>query len=90
MAITWTDAELNAQAEDGGVEGPLGASAQPATVGVCWAAATYDLAAGSYTHASFNSDASGGTFRGGGALSTPVTLGADGTQQVSLSVGPNA
>lgn len=130
MAITWTDAELNAQADaqatscayaslhtaspgstganevtggspayarealtfsSGGAEGPLGASAQPATVGVAWAAATFDLPAGSFTHYGYNTDSSGpGTFRGGGALSTTVTMGGDGTQQVSFSVGPNA
>lgn len=129
MAITWTDADLNTQADEdaarcayasmhtaspgstgtneatggspayarqgvtwsaGGAEGPLGASAQPATVGVAWGAETFDLAAGSYTHGGYWSASSGGTFRGGGALSTTVTLGADGTQQVSLSVGPNA
>lgn len=129
MAVTWTDAQLNAQADaqatvcaygslhtaspgstgtneatggspayarqeltwaSAGAVGPLGAGAQPATVGVAWAAETFDLAAGSYTHYGYFSASTSGTFHGGGALSTTVTMGADGTQQVSFSVGPNA
>lgn len=126
MAITWTDARLNAMADEdatacaygslhtaspgstgtneatgggytrealtwsaGGAEGPLGASVQPATVGVAWAAPTFDLAAGSYTHGGMWDDLTG-NWLGGGALATTVTLGADGTQQVSFAVGPNA
>lgn len=128
MAITWTDATKNAQADEdaarcayvsvhtadpgstganeatggspayarlatgfagGGVDGPLGAS-QPATVGVTWDEATFDLPAGDYTHFGFWSAVTGGTFVGGGPLPSDVSLASQGTQQVSIAVGPEA
>lgn len=124
--ITWTDAVLNAQANEdaarvatvslhtgdpgstganeatGGspayarqapgfasanTEGPLGAS-QPASVGVAWGECTFDLPAGDYTHYGYRS--AGGTWLGGGALPSTVSLGAQGSQQISIAIGPEA
>lgn len=125
MAVSWTDATLNAQANEdagrcafvslhtgdpgstganeasggspayarqplsfnaAGTEGPLGAS-QPATVGVAWGEATFDLPAGDYTHYGYWN---GSTFVGGGLLPSDVVLAAQGSQQVSFAVGPEA
>lgn len=126
--MIWTDAVLNAQADDdaarcvfmslhtddpgstgadeasggspayarqalafepGGDEGPLGVS-QPATVGVAWAEASFDLPAGDFTHYGMWSAVSGGVFLGGDVLPVTVSLGAQGVQQVSVAVGPEA
>ena len=74
-----------------GAEGPLGAS-QPATVGIAWGSATFDLPAGTFVEYGLWSASTGGTFRGSGAL--PVEGGlvvtSQGTLAVSVAVGPNA
>lgn len=124
--MAWTDATLNAQADDdaarapyvslhtadpgstgtseatggspaysreltafdtAGVEGPLGAS-QPATVGVAWGEATFDLPAGTYTHYGYWSAATAGTFIGGFALPSSIVLSGQGVQSLSIAVGP--
>jgi hypothetical protein len=129
MAVTWTTATLNAQADEdaarcaygslhtaspgstganeatggspayarqalafeaAGDEGPLGASLQPATDGVAWASATFDLPTGTFSHYGYWSASTGGTFHGGGALSASVVMSANGEQVVSFRVGPNA
>lgn len=131
MAVEWTDAVLNAQADEdaarcpyaslhdddpagtganelsggspayarkaldfnaAGTEGPLGAS-QPATVGVAWGSAVFDVPAGvTVTDYGLWSAVSGGTFRGSGPV--PVEGGIDFVSQstlaVSVAVGPNA
>lgn len=71
-----------------GATGPLGGTLQPATVGVAWSdEVTFDLAAGTYTHAGGWSASSGGTFRGGNALASSQTLGSQGQVKVSIGVG---
>lgn len=130
MAIDWTDAVENAQADEdaarcpyasihtaspagtganeatggspayarkaltfeaAGDEGPLGAS-QPATVGVAWGSAVFDLPAGTFTDWGLWSAVTAGTFRGSGEI--PIdggfTLASQGTLTVSVAVGPNA
>lgn len=130
MAIDWTDAVENAQADEdaarcpyvsmhtaspagtganeatggspayarkaatynaAGLEGPLGAS-QPATVGIAWGSAIFDLPAGTYTDFGLQSAVTAGTFRGSGPI--PIdggyVLAAQGTLAVSVAVGPNA
>ena len=130
MAIDWTDAVENAQADQdaarcpyasihtgaagstgtneatggspaysrealsfnaAGAEGPLGAS-QPATVGIAWGSATFDLPAGTFVEYGLWSASTGGTFRGSGALPIDggLVLASQGTLSVSVAVGPNA
>ena len=66
-----------------GDEGDLGAS-QPATAGVAYADATFDLPPGDYSWLSLWV---GSSFRGRVALPYTVTLTEQGTQQVSLPLG---
>lgn len=73
--------------EPAGVEGPLGAS-QPATVGVAWGEATFDLPAGTYTHYGYRQTTAGGTFIGGFPLPSSIVLSGQGIQSVSIAVGP--
>ena len=74
-----------------GAVGPLGATAQPATVGVAWSnEVTFDVPAGTYTHAGAQSSTTGGTFRSGNTLATTQTLTSQGTVKVSGKVGPFA
>lgn len=130
MAVDWTDATENAQADEdaarcpyvslhtgavgstganeatggspayarkaltfnaAGVEGPLGAT-QPATVGVAWGSASFDIPAGTYTDFGLWSAVSAGTFRGGAELPVVggVTVASQSTLAVSVAVGPNA
>lgn len=74
-----------------GAQGPLGATAQPATPGVAWSSqVTFDLPAGSFTHVGLW-DAVGGTaFRGGQVFAATQTLSANGQLKVSVGVGPFA
>ena len=125
--IDWTDAELNAKADDtagridgmgihdgdpgaagtaneatggtpayarvdpafaaAGVEGALGATDQPATVGVAWGAPSFDLPAGDWTHYSFWS---GATFVGSGSLPTTYSVVSDSTYAPNVGVGPGS
>jgi hypothetical protein len=72
-----------------GVEGVLGATAQPATVGVAWSDEVYfDAPAGTYTHCGAWSDLVGGTFRLGNVLVSSELLVAQGTITHSIGVGP--
>lgn len=72
-----------------GAVGPLGATAQPATVGVAWSSqVTFDVPAGSYTHWGAQSAATGGTYRMGNTLAAAQTLSAQGQIQHSIAVGP--
>jgi len=81
-AVTWNAA---------GAVGPLGSSAQPATVGVAWSTeVTFDVPAGSYTHAGYQSATSGGTFRAGNILGSTQTVSSQGQVKVSGKVGPVA
>lgn len=130
MAIDWTDATENAQADEdaarcpyasihtgdpgttganeatggspayarkalsfnaAGTEGPLGSS-QPATVGVAWGSATFDLPAGTFTDYGLWSAVTAGTFRGSGEIPIDggIELTDQGTLAVSVAVGPNA
>lgn len=69
-----------------GAVGVLGASVQPATVGVSWSSeATFDVPAGSYTHWGSWSAVTAGVFRRGNDLSLVQTLTVQG--QIKLSVG---
>ena len=74
--LTWTDA---------GDEGALGASLQPATVGVAYADGNVDLAAEDYTWLSLWSASN--VFLGRVPLPYTVSLAAAGTQQFSLPLG---
>jgi len=79
-AITWNAA---------GAVGPLGSTAQPATVGVAWGTeVTFDVPAGSYTHGGLQSAATAGTFRGGNTLGATQTLTGQGQVKVSGKIGP--
>ncbi len=69
-----------------GDEGALGASDQPASDGVAWAAPTFDLPAGTFTHFGFWSASSGGTFLGGFAVQSNIILASAASQQVSVYV----
>lgn len=72
-----------------GAAGPLGSGSQPATVGVAWSdEVTFDVPAGTYTHAGMSSASTAGTFRGGNALATSQTLSSQGQVKVSAKVGP--
>jgi hypothetical protein len=130
VAIDWTDATENAQADedaarcpyvslhtaapgatganeatggspayarkaltfnDAGLEGPLGVS-QPATVGVAWGSAIFDVPADTFTDYGLWSAVSAGTFRGSGPIPVDggVEFASQGTLAVSVAVGPNA
>lgn len=67
--------------EAAGSEGPLGAE-QPATVGVAWGEASFELPAGTFTH--YGAWSSGGVFLGGFEFPSPIQMVAAGTQQVSV------
>lgn len=127
MAFDWTDAELNAKADDtagrivtmhlhtgapgvsgtanqatggspayapvtlafepAGDEGPLGASDQPATVGVAWAAPSFNLPPGDYTHYSYRGAAS--VFLGSDVLpSAPYSVVTQEVYSPNVAVGP--
>lgn len=59
----------------------------PATTGTATATeVTFDLPAGSYTHFGVWTASTGGTFRGGNALSPTVTIGSAGQVKVTLSI----
>lgn len=72
--------------EAAGDEGPLGATYQPATVGVAYAAPMFDLPAGDWTHYTYWD---GVTLRESGTLPTTFSLGSAGTYQPNCAVGPN-
>lgn len=69
----------------GGDEGPLGGT-QPATDGVAWGEATFDLPAGTYTH--YGAFGTGSVWLGGTALPANIVMSAQGTHQVSIAAGP--
>lgn len=72
-----------------GAVGPLGGTAQPATVGKAWSSeVTFTVNAGTYTHMGAQTASTAGTFRGGNALAASQTLGAAGDVKVSIAVGP--
>lgn len=75
-----------------GAVGPLGATAQPATVGKAWSSqVTFDVPAGTYTHFGAWSATSGGTYRTGNALAASQgNASAQSQVQVSICVGPVA
>ena len=69
-----------------GAVGPLGATLQPATVGVAWSSeVTFDVPAGTFTHWGAWSATSGGTYRRGNTLS--ATQSPSGQSQIKLSIG---
>lgn len=68
--------------EPAGDEGPLGASAQPATDGVAWSAPTFSHAAGTYTWLSYWT--TGDVFIGKRDLPTSIVAAATGTTTISL------
>lgn len=70
----------------GGAIGPLGATLQPATVGVAWSSeVTFDVPAGTYTNWGGWSAATAGTFKRGNVLSSTQTPTSQ--SQIKLSVG---
>lgn len=72
--------------EDAGVEGPLGASVQPATPGRAYSAVTFPVPAGTYTH--LGTWDSLGEFMGSTVLpGSGFTLASDGSKQVGLPIG---
>jgi hypothetical protein len=72
-----------------GAVGPMGGTAQPATVGVAWSnQVTFDLAAGTYTHFGAWSAVTAGTLRCSNALSSSQVLASQGQVKVSIGVGP--
>ena len=72
-----------------GTVGPLGSTAQPATVGVAWGTeVTFDVPAGTYTHGGMQSAATAGTFRNGNVLGASQTLTGQGQVKVSGKIGP--
>ena len=75
-----------------GAAGPLGASLQPATVGVAWTKVSFPgLIAGTYTDIGCWSALTGGTFRGGDDMSAAQVLAdAGAVYDVSIKVGPGA
>lgn len=75
----------------GGAVGPLGASLQPATVGVAWGSVSFAGApAGSYLEVGFWSALTGGTFRGSDDFPTAYTHVSGATPTWSIAVGPGA
>ena len=74
-----------------GAVGPLGGTAQPATVGVAWSSeVTFDVAAGSYTNWGGWSAVTAGTFRRGNVLAATQSPGSQGQIKLSVGVGPYA
>lgn len=74
-----------------GAVGPLGASLQPATVGVVWSdVVTFDLAAGTYSHFGTWSALTAGIFRGGNQLASSKTIAGQNQISVAIGVGPFA
>ncbi|GAB3889548.1 phage tail fiber protein [Terrabacter terrigena] len=74
-----------------GAVGPLGASAQPATVGVAWSSeVTFDVDAATYSHWGAWSAASAGTFRQGNVLSSSQSPTGQAQIKLSIGVGPFA
>jgi len=74
-----------------GAVGPLGGTAQPATVGVAWSSqVTFDVAAGSYSHWGGSSAVTGGTYRRGNVLAATQSPGSQGQILLSIGVGPFA
>lgn len=69
-----------------GAVGPLGATLQPATVGVAWSSeVTFDVPAGSYTHWGAWNALSAGAYRIGNLLS--ATQSPSSQAQIKLSIG---
>lgn len=69
-----------------GTVGPLGATLQPATVGVAWSSeVTFDVPAGTYTHWGSWSAVTAGTFKRGNVLTSSLSPTAQ--EQIKLSIG---
>lgn len=74
-----------------GAVGPLGGTAQPATVGCAWSSAvTFDVPAGSFTHWGAWSAVTAGTYRRGNVLAATQSPGSPGQIVLSIGVGPYA
>jgi len=72
-----------------GAVGPLGATAQPATVGVAWSSEViFDVDAGTYTNWGAWSAVTAGTFRRGNVLAATQSPGTQGQIKLSVGVGP--
>lgn len=72
-----------------GAVGPLGATLQPATVGVAWSSqVTFDVPAGTFTHWGAWSALTAGTYRQGNTLSASQTPAGQAQIQHSIGVGP--
>lgn len=72
-----------------GAVGPLGATAQPATVGVAWSSEViFDADANTYTHWGAWSALTGGVFKRGNVLTASQILTAQGFIALSIGVGP--
>jgi len=72
-----------------GAVGPMGATAQPATIGVAWSnQVTFDVPTGTYTHFAAWNAATAGTIRCSNALSSSQVLASQGQIKVSIGVGP--
>ena len=72
-----------------GAVGPLGATLQPATVGVAWSTeVTFDVPAGTFTHWGAWSALTAGTYRQGNTLSATQTPTGQAQIKHSIGVGP--
>jgi hypothetical protein len=72
-----------------GIEGPLGLTLQPATVGVAWSSeVAFDVPAGYYTYWGAWSDVIAGVFRCGNELIDFLNLFDQGQIFLSIGVGP--
>lgn len=72
-----------------GAVGPLGATLQPATVGVSWSSEViFDVPAGTYTHWGAWSALTAGVFKRGNALSSTQTPVQQTTIALSIGIGP--
>lgn len=72
-----------------GAVGPLGATLQPATVGVAWSSEViFDVPGGSYTHWGAWDTLTLGVFKRGNALSSAQNPAGQTTIALSIGIGP--
>lgn len=74
---------------EAGAVGPMGASTQPATVGLAWSSQVFfDVPSGVYTHwGAWNSEVLG-VFKRGNILDSPYTFSQQNVVSLSIGIGP--
>lgn len=74
-----------------GAVGPLGATLQPATVGVAWSSqVTFDVDPATYGFFGTFDGVSAGTFHGGNSVAAAQVVSSQGQVKLSIGVGPFA